>query len=111
MPRLIIADPAVEEFRSASADLGVLSEAAAIKLHSRVLHRLDDLARHPEFGRLRPEYSRWLPDVRSSAVDALVKFSHRPCPDTVEVVRIIDGRQDLPALLGLAPQDEDQDGN
>ncbi len=105
MPRLIIADPAAEEFRSALADLAVLSESAAIKLHSQVLRRLDDLARHPEFGRSRPEFARWLPDVRSTAVDPLVVFYHLPRPDTVEIVRIIDGRQDLPALLGLTPDD------
>lgn len=111
MPRLIIAGPAAEEFRSALANLAVLSEAAAVKLHGRVLRRLDDLERYPEFGRLRPEYADWLPDVRSSAVNPLVLFYHQPRPDTVEVVRIVDARQDLPALLGLISQDEDQGEN
>ena len=86
MPRLIIADAAADEFRSALANLSDFSEAAAIRLHSRVLRRLADLERYPEFGRLRPEFAGWLPNIRSSAVNPLVIFYQHTRPDTVDVL-------------------------
>ena len=99
MPRLTLTQVAAEELECALADLGGFSLEAAARLNSGIHHRLRSLAEFPEFGRRRPEYDEFAPGVRSTVVGRLVVFYHIPKPAHVEVLRVLDGRRDIDALL------------
>jgi toxin ParE1/3/4 len=53
------------------------------------------LAQMPEAGRRRPELA---PDLRSLPVGSYVIF-YRPVPGGIQVIRVLHGARDLPALF------------
>ena len=53
------------------------------------------LAQMPEMGRKRPDLA---PDLRSLPVGHYVIF-YRPAPDGIQVIRVLHGSRDIPALL------------
>ena len=55
------------------------------------------LARTPELGRLREDLS---PRLRSWVVGNYVIF-YRPQPNGIEVMRVLHGRRNFPALFGV----------
>lgn len=71
------------------------SPRAATALLERFEHVSLMLGEHPEIGRQRDELAQGL---RSFPVGAYVLF-YRPAPYGAEIVRILDGRQDLKTEL------------
>lgn len=66
---------------------------AADRLIDRLLDHCRLLAENPNLGEAWPELAR---DVRRSIVGAYVVL-YRPCPDRVEVLRVIHGARDVAA--------------
>ena len=57
--------------------------------------KCQSLARMPELGRKRPDLA---PELRSLPVGNYVIF-YRPIPDGIQVIRVLHGTRDIPALF------------
>lgn len=68
---------------------------AADRWIEQIEARCQALAQMPELGRKRPELA---PELRSLAFGNFVIF-YRPSADGIEVIRVLDGRRDLPPLF------------
>lgn len=68
---------------------------AAERLAERITHATDRLADFPESGSPRPELGR---DVRSIVVGRYIVV-YRVGPDSVDIVRVVHGARELPALF------------
>jgi toxin ParE1/3/4 len=69
------------------------SENAADKQVARIVEVFEMLMENPRAGRRRPELQRHL---RSFAVGNYIIF-YIPLPDGIEIVRVMNGRQDIGA--------------
>ncbi|MEN9574915.1 MAG: hypothetical protein RL514_2770 [Verrucomicrobiota bacterium] len=69
--------------------------SAADRLVEEIDAQCKFLARMPEIGRLREELS---PHLRSWVVGNYVIF-YRPQPNGIEVIRVLHGRRNFPALF------------
>ncbi len=69
--------------------------AAALKVVDSIEERCRALARMPEMGRVRAELA---PALRSMNAGSYLIF-YRPAEDGIEVIRIVHGSRDLPALF------------
>ncbi|MCC6763871.1 MAG: type II toxin-antitoxin system RelE/ParE family toxin [Deltaproteobacteria bacterium] len=69
--------------------------AASDRFIDAVAEKLDFLARHPTMGRLRPELA---PNLRSFPIGQYVIF-YRPTRNGIDVVRVLSGARDIPALF------------
>ncbi|WP_435018050.1 type II toxin-antitoxin system RelE/ParE family toxin [Tundrisphaera sp. TA3] len=70
-------------------------EAVANRWTAEILLRCFDHARFPETGQLREEFA---PGLRSFPVAPYVAF-FRPEEDSIQVIRILDGRRNLDRLM------------
>ena len=105
MPRIIRRERALEDLLEHwSYRATVAGEDSADALINRIERRLLLLAEYPESGTLRDELR---PSLRSVPVGRLVLF-YLPLRDGIELVRVLDGRRDLPPLLE-DEDDEDED--
>ncbi|MBI1373846.1 MAG: type II toxin-antitoxin system RelE/ParE family toxin [Phycisphaera sp.] len=96
MPQPILAPQARRDLVEIWVQIADESFDAADHVLDRINTRLQQLARHPNMGRQRPEFA---PDLRSIPIDKWLIF-YTPIRDTVEVLRIIHGARDLPDHLG-----------
>ena len=74
-----------------------ISEELADKISGRIELRIEELSRHPQMGRLRPEFP--VAGLRSLAVNPHIIFyavSPRPA---VRIHRVVDGRRNLAAVF------------
>ena len=76
-------------------DLEQKSQRAAERFAIRLDEKCEALGQFPELGRVRDEI---LPGIRSTLVGKHVLF-HRIRGDSVELLRIVHGRRDLPRIL------------
>ena len=94
----------IEFARAARRDLSELwlkyaaiSDDLADKITGRIELRIEELGRHPQMGRLRPEFP--VAGLRSVAINPHVVFyavSPRPA---VRIHRIVDGHRNLAAVF------------
>jgi toxin ParE1/3/4 len=92
MIQLRIADRAQEDLLDIWLYVARDSLAAADRLLKRLETSFGRLLGHPKIGRRRPEFGN---EIRSLAVGSYVIF-HRAMPATVEIIRVLHGRRDLP---------------
>ena len=78
---------------------------AADRFVERIYAAEDLLADFPEIGKARNDVA---PGLRKWAVGSYLMF-YRVAPDAIEIVRILHGAQDLPALTRGAPPDPPTD--
>ena len=90
---------------AAEADLEVIHDFIAAEnpaAAAALVTRLEDLAvllaDAPGMGRARPEL---LPNLRSFPLGSYLLF-YRPHDNGIEVVRVLHGARDIPALFGVA---------
>jgi toxin ParE1/3/4 len=74
---------------------------AALALHDAYEHSLDLLADNPQLGHLHSSGSPLLAGMRVLAVHRFRKILifYRPLPGAVEIVRILHGSRDIPAVF------------
>jgi len=96
--------PTILKSRQARADLLDIGEYIFGQSHSeetahRVLDAIDEkcqfLARNPFAAEARPDLA---PQLRASPVGSYVIF-YRPIDDGIEVVRVLHGARDIPAVF------------
>jgi toxin ParE1/3/4 len=68
---------------------------AADRMSDRIGSRIERLAEHPQMGTARPDIA---PDMRILPVGNYLAL-YRILDTSVEVVRVVDGRRNLPELL------------
>jgi toxin ParE1/3/4 len=75
--------------------------AAALALHDAYEHSLDLLADNPQLGRLYAAADPRLAGMRVLPAHRFRKILifYRPLPGAVEIVRILHGSRDIPAVL------------
>jgi len=75
---------------------------AALRLHESYDRTLDVLTEHPQLGRSYPSADPALHGMRVLPVQGFRKvlIFYRPTLDTVEIIRILHGSRDIPAVLG-----------
>jgi toxin ParE1/3/4 len=90
---------------AAEADLEVIHDYIAVEnaaAAAEIVTRLEDLAARladtPGMGRARPEL---LPNLRSFPLGSYLLF-YRRSDNGIEVVRVLHGARDIPALFGAA---------
>ncbi len=102
MPRIIRRERAIEDLLEHWSYRAIVAgEASADALIERIEKRLFLLAEYPDSGTKRDELR---PGLRSVVLGKLVLF-YNPLGDGIELVRVLDGRRDLPPLI----DDEDED--
>lgn len=79
-------------------DYSVVSEDLADRIVRRLELKMFELARHPYFGRLRPEFR--FEGLRSVAVNPHVIFYTISDSPAIWIHRVVDGRRNLAALFG-----------
>ena len=103
MPRIIRRERALDDLvEHWSYRALMVDEASADALIDRIEKRLLLLAEYPESGSKRDELR---PGLRSVALGKLVLF-YNPLRDGIELVRVLDGRRDLPAILDEEDDEE-----
>ena len=96
MPRIIRRERALDDLAEHWSYRALeLGEVSADALIDRIEKRLLLLAEYPESGTKRDELR---PGLRSVALGKLVLF-YNPLRDGIELVRVLDGRRDLPPIL------------
>ena len=97
--------PSIEYSEAAYQDLVQLwsayaevSEELADRILARLELRIDELSRHPQMGRLRPEFN--FDGLRSTAVRPHVIFYVISDAPAIQIHRVVDGRRNLAALFG-----------
>ena len=68
---------------------------AAHRLLTKILHTCERIGASPQGGRLRDEIA---PNLRSIPVEKYIVF-YRPVRGGAEIVRVLHGARDIPALL------------
>ena len=79
-------------------DYASISEDLSRKILTRLELKIQELARHPQLGRLRPEFR--IAGLRSIAVNPHVIFYTLSARPSVWIYRVVDGRRNLAALFG-----------
>ena len=94
----------IEFARAARRDLSELwlnyaaiSEELADKISGRIELKIEELGRHPQMGRLRPEFP--VAGLRSVAVNPHLVFYALSTRPAVRIHRVVDGRQNLAAVF------------
>jgi plasmid stabilization system protein ParE len=97
-------DLPIEIARAARRDLTGLwlkyadiSEELADRISARIEITIEELGRHPEMGRLRPELP--VAGLRSVAVNPHIIFYAITPSRTVRIHRVVDGRRNLAAVF------------
>jgi len=86
------------------ATIAIDKPKAANRFVGRIYAAEDLLADFPQLGEARTDLA---PDLRKWTVGLYLMF-YRITPDGVDIVRIVHGAQDLPALTGpLSPESPD----
>ncbi len=75
------------------------SPAAARRFLDRLNQKLHLYAKHPEMGEARPDLGK---DIRIFSFGNYVVI-YRPIDDGIDVVRVVEGHRDYPALFGPKP--------
>lgn len=73
------------------------SLSAADRFVDEIIARFPALAQQPGMGRQRPELA---PELRSVPVSNYLVF-YRPHPEGIDIVRVLSGFRDLPALFPI----------
>lgn len=98
MARAIFAPAAEVDLEAIYDHIAADNATAAAELIARLEDLATRLAESPGMGRARPEL---LPNLRSFAVGRYLVF-YRPGGGGIEVVRVLHGARDVPALFGAA---------
>ena len=90
--RLRWTEQAVAQLSAIAEQIATSSPVYAETIVDRIVHRLLQAQRFPESGRMVPEYER-------TEIRELIEFPYRVIyrrgPESIEVVAIVHGRQDL----------------
>jgi toxin ParE1/3/4 len=93
--RVVFSAQAEADLLSIGAYIARDSAVRARAFIAQIVERANALATLPHRGRRRPEIG---PELRSTPVPPVVVF-YRVTDETVEIVRIVDGRRDLQTLF------------
>lgn len=98
MAKAIFAPAAEADLEAIHDHIAADNPVAALELIGRFEELATRLAETPGMGRVRSEL---LPNLRSFPISRYLVF-YRPSADGIEVVRVLHGARDLPALFGAA---------
>jgi toxin ParE1/3/4 len=95
MSRYIVAPSASQDLNNIADYFLAVNVAAGEKLFIKFSKKFQQLAQFPNLGR---SYSHIRQSLRGLPLDGYIIF-YRVVDDTVEILRIVNGRQDLEALF------------
>jgi toxin ParE1/3/4 len=96
-PRFTLSDPARQDLDDIWDYIAEDNPEAADRWIDQLAERFLLLGEHPRVGRLRPELAEHL---RSFPVGRYIIF-YRARTDSVDIVRVLHGSRDLPAVFGM----------
>ncbi|MDQ2681784.1 MAG: type II toxin-antitoxin system RelE/ParE family toxin [Candidatus Eremiobacteraeota bacterium] len=93
MPNFALTAFAIADLDAIYSYVATDGQARADALIERIFRKIELLERMPRLGRLRPEFA---PDMRSFPAQPFIVFYRViDADESVEIVRVIDGRRDL----------------
>jgi toxin ParE1/3/4 len=95
MSRYIISPSAIHDLNEISDYFLTRNLAAGEKLFQEFNHKCQNLAKFPQIGR---SYAHIKPSLRGLPLDGYV-ILYRVIDNGVEILRVVNGRQDLESLL------------
>ncbi len=99
MKRVLFAPAAESDLEMIHDYIAAANPAAAAALVARLEDLAARLADAPGMGRARPDL---LPNLRSFPLGSYLLF-YRPSGNGIEIVRVLHGARDIPALFAAAP--------
>lgn len=102
MRKIVVSNPAQIDLREHFAYLADRNFDTALHFFDSARQTFADLARMPELGSRYPSQKKRFQDLRKWHVKGFNRFLifYRFNEDTIEIVRILYGTQDIQALLG-----------
>ena len=95
MPKIIRSPDAEEDLLEIWSNIANDKPSAADRFLDTLEHRMELLSRHPKMGEARSDLA---PRLRTFTVGNYVIF-FRPIRDGIEVVRVLHGSRDIPAIF------------